>query len=247
MDPTLRLLLVPGVSPGRWVATWRGRFSRVPLELVHAEAADQVRMLADGVADVGFVRLPMPTDEFHAIPLWTEATVVVVPRDHVLTAADEVEPGDLAGETLLVPVDDVLAWADPPGEPFAGVTPRTTAQAVELVAAGAGVLAVPMSLARAHQRKDVASVPLRDGPTSQVGLAWPRERDDDRIEDFVGVVRGRTANSSRGRRPAPGEADAASDPARAGAPRAGAARAPSRARGRSGAPGSRRARRGGRR
>lgn len=200
-----RLLVVPGVTPAKWVRVWRERLPDVPLELVHAEVADQEAALRDGRADAGFVRLPVDRDVLSAIPLWTEATVVVVPKDHWAAAADELAPAELAEETLLVPEDDVLAWADAPGEPSALTTPlRTTAYAVELVAAGVGVLVVPQSLARLHHRKDVTYVPLTDAPTSQVALAWAKGDDSELVEELVGIVRGRTVNSSRGR----GAADA---------------------------------------
>jgi DNA-binding transcriptional LysR family regulator len=72
-------------------------------------------------------------------------------------------------------------------------------QAVESVAAEAGIVIVPMSLARLHSRRDVVAVQVTGVPTTSVGLAWLRDADDERIETFIGVVRGRTANSSRGR------------------------------------------------
>ena len=75
----------------------------------------------------------------------------------------------------------------------------TVRQAVEIVASGTGVLVLPMSVARMHQRKDVVAVPVRDLEPTRVGLAWPTDEDDPRLEEFVGVVRGRTARSSRGR------------------------------------------------
>ena len=74
--------------------------------------------------------------------------------------------------------------------------PETTGDAIATVAAGVGAVIVPMSLARLHQRRDAASVPLRDGPLSQVALAWRTDRTTPLVEAFVGIVRGRTANSS---------------------------------------------------
>ncbi len=65
------------------------------------------------------------------------------------------------------------------------------------MAAGVGVVIVPMSLARAHQRRDVDYRVLADGPRSTVALAWLRENTTDDVETFVGIVRGRTARSSR--------------------------------------------------
>ena len=74
----------------------------------------------------------------------------------------------------------------------------TEQEAIETVAAGTGIVLVPMSVARLHHRKDVvAPGGHRPRPTT-VALVWLRERDDERTQAFVGVVRGRTGNSSRG-------------------------------------------------
>lgn len=160
-------------------------------------------MLRAGGADAGLVRLPVDRTFFSAIPLYTETTVVVVPKDHVITAADEVTVADLADEVLFHPLDDVFDWDRPPGEP-AFERPATTEDAMELVAAGVGLLVVPQSLARLYHRKDLTYRPLVDAPESSVALAWPEEATTDLVEDFIGIVRGRTVNSSRGRKaPAP--------------------------------------------
>jgi hypothetical protein len=196
--PAFRLLLAPGVVPASWVRTWRERVADVPLELV--PATDAGAALAAGRADAALLRLPVDRDALSAIPLYVETTVVVLPKDHELTTLDEVAPADLAEETLLVPADDVLRWADPPGERSALPAPATTEEAVALVASGVGLLAVPQSLARLHHRRDLTYRTLVDAPTVQAALAWPRERDGDPlVEEMIGIVRGRTANSSRGR------------------------------------------------
>jgi hypothetical protein len=44
---------------------------------------------------------------------------------------------------------------------------------------------------------------VTDAPTSTVALAWVRGRHTDLVEEMIGIVRGRTANSTRGRAPAP--------------------------------------------
>jgi DNA-binding transcriptional LysR family regulator len=155
-------------------------------------------VLRAGGADVGLVRQPVDRTFFSAIPLYSETTVVVVPKDHVITAADEVTVEDLAEEVLFHPLDDVFDWDRPPGEP-AFERPATTEDAVELVAAGVGLLVVPQSLARLYHRKDLTYRPLVDAPESSVALAWPEEATTDLVEDFIGIVRGRTVNSSRGR------------------------------------------------
>ncbi|WP_051869421.1 LysR substrate-binding domain-containing protein [Streptomyces resistomycificus] len=197
-SPSFRLAYVPGVTPGKWVRTWQERLPDVPLELVAVSAAEVSDVLRAGEADAALVRLPVDRTVFSAIPLYTETTVVVVPKDHVVTAADEVSAEDLADEVVLHPLDDVLDWERPPGEP-AFERPATTADAIELVAANIGLLAVPQSLARLHHRKDLTYRPLVDAPQSDVALAWPEDATTDLVEDFIGIVRGRTVNSTRGR------------------------------------------------
>jgi DNA-binding transcriptional LysR family regulator len=125
----------------------------------------------------------------------------VVPRDHRLAAADEVTLADLAGETLLRPLDDVLTWTGASAAPATATTdrPATTAGAVELVAAGVGVLVVAQSLARTYHRRDLTFRVVTDAPTSSVALVWARDRYTDLVEEMIGIVRGRTANSTRGR------------------------------------------------
>nr|WP_202477303.1 LysR substrate-binding domain-containing protein [Streptomyces sp. SID5470] len=168
------------------------------MELVQVAPAEASDVLRDGGADAGLVRLPVDRTVFSAIPLYTETSVVVVPKDHVVTAVEEVTVEDLADEVVLHPLDDVIGWDRPPGEP-AFERPATTADAIELVAANIGVLVVPQSLARLHHRRDLTYRPLTDAPQSEIALAWREDATTDMVEDFIGIVRGRTVNSSRGR------------------------------------------------
>ncbi|UKJ65896.1 LysR family transcriptional regulator [Cellulosimicrobium cellulans] len=207
-----RLAYVPGATPAKWVRTWRERLADVPLDLVAVEAGDAERALRDGEADAAILRLPVDRDVLSAIRLYEEAPVVLVSRDHLLAALEPEEAvalADLADDVLLRPLDDVVPWAgepgagddapEPPGRP-AVERPATTGDAVVLVAANVGVAVVPQSLARLHHRKDVTYRRLDGAPTAPVALAWVADRDDELVEEMVGIVRGRTVNSSRGRR-----------------------------------------------
>ncbi|MEW2318020.1 LysR family substrate-binding domain-containing protein [Streptomyces bauhiniae] len=215
-SPSFRLAYVPGVTPAKWVRIWNERLPGIPLVLTQVPAAEADALMRAGEADAGFVRLPVDRDFFSAIPLYTEDTVVVVPKDHVITAAEEVTLADLADEVLFHPLDDVFDWDAPPGEP-GFERPATTPDALELVAANVGLLIVPQSLARLYHRKDLTYRTVVDAPQSQIALAWPEEATTDRVDDFIGIVRGRTVNSTRGRatppepkqqkkKPAPGAA-----------------------------------------
>jgi DNA-binding transcriptional LysR family regulator len=203
--PSFRLGYVPGVTPTKWVRTWHERSPEVPLTLVQVAAADAAALVRDGGADAVLLRLPTDRTGLHAIPLYTETTVVVFPKDHLLAAADELSPADLDDAIVLHPLDDTLDWDRPPGQP-AHERPATTGDAIELVAAGVGLLVVPQSLARLHHRRDLTYRPISDVPESRVALSWPEEETSDLMEQFIGIVRGRTANSTRGRPPTPAPA-----------------------------------------
>lgn len=211
--PSFRLAYVPGVTPTKWVQIWNERLPDVPLTLVAVAPGEAFELLRGGGADAGFVRLPVDRTDLSAIPLYTETTVVVIPKDHVIAAVDEVTTEDLADETVLHPLDDTLPWENLPGK-SANERPATTADAIELVAAGIGVLAVPQSLARLHHRKDLTYRPLTEAPESRVALSWPEDATTDLVEDFIGIVRGRTVNSSRGRSGTSSAASASDQPKR---------------------------------
>lgn len=201
--PSLTLGYVPGGTPAKWARVWGQRHPDVPLLLHTLEAADAVAAVRAGTVDVALLRPLSDTAGLAVIPLYEETTVAVVPKDHVFNAVDEITSADLADEPLLLPLDDVVAWADVPGKPI-DHRPETTHDAIELVAAGLGALIVPQSLARLYHRKDLAYRPISDAPTCPVSLAFGEGQQAALVEEFVGIVRGRKPGSSRGQsEPAP--------------------------------------------
>ncbi|WP_078308847.1 MULTISPECIES: LysR family transcriptional regulator substrate-binding protein [unclassified Mycobacterium] len=200
---SLTLGYVPGGTPAKWARVWAQRHPEVPLQLRVVAAADAPAEVRSGTVDVALLRPPADTSGLAIIALYEEVTVVVVPTDHVLGAFDAITAADLDGEPTLLPLDDVLAWSGAPGNPV-DHRPETTEDAIELVAAGIGVLMVPQSLARLYHRKDLTYRPISDAPTCPVALAFPEGPQPELIEEFVGIVRGRKPGSSRGQtEPAP--------------------------------------------
>ncbi|KRB38465.1 LysR family substrate-binding domain-containing protein [Microbacterium sp. Root180] len=197
--PAERFVLgaIPGATPGKWIDLWNERMPRTALELIPLAVPDQRRALVEGAVDAALVRLPLDRTDLHVIALYDEIPVVVTAADSALTAADELDLADLAGEVVIVPHDDVLGLEVPGAVTPAFAPPADTAEAIATVAAGVGIVIVPMSLARLHRRKDADYRPLRDAPTSAVALAWVADRTTPEVEAFVGIVRGRTSNSSR--------------------------------------------------
>jgi hypothetical protein len=148
-----------------------------------------------------FARMPVPED-LRAIPLWTETAVVATPKDSDLAKATEVTAGDLEAVHVIDP----------------GPVPVDVDAALDLVEANVGVVVLPQSLFRKASRKDLVARPLADAEGTRVALVWRDEDSSELTEEFIGVVRGRTANSSRSQPDQPGgserPADEPSRPAR---------------------------------
>lgn len=175
MATRFTLAFPPGVTIGKWTRAFAERLPRV--ELVVIPSPDPLALLADGSADMVFARDAEPDETRHLIPLYTEEVVAVVHHEHLLTLEEELHLADLAGEPRVT------------GEPGEAL--------MRSVAAGDGIALLPASVAKAFRRRDVVALRLRDAPTSSVGLTWPREDQHPLVDDFIGIVRGRTAHSSR--------------------------------------------------
>jgi DNA-binding transcriptional LysR family regulator len=174
---TFTVGFVTGATPDKWARVWRER-SRERLELVPVTEETQLDGVRDGSHSMALVRLPVDRDGLHLIPLYEELPVAVMSTENTLTLLDEVTQEDLAGEHQ--------DWGD-----------LVLDDVVATVAAGTGIAVVPMSVARLHHRKDLTYRTVADLPPTTVGLAWRIDDKDERVQTFIGIVRGRTARSSR--------------------------------------------------
>lgn len=174
----LTIAFVPGVTVRKWTKAWDERRADTPLEVLPTAQARQVAVLLEREADLSFVRLPIEREGLSVIRLYEETPVVVLPRDHPLEARQAVVLADLAAESALEATGDI-------------------ADVVELVAAGVGIVMLPQSIARLHSRKDVVARPISDAPSTEIAIAWLAAETTADVEEFVGIVRGRTSRSSR--------------------------------------------------
>lgn len=192
-----RLGAIEGATPGKWIDVWKERMPGIHLELVPLEISDQRRAVTEASVDAALVRLPIDRTALQAITLYEETPVVVCAADAHLTAAGELTLADLAGEVVIVPQNPPVTVVVDGAVPPTFDAPATVVEAIAIAATGVGVVIVPMSLARLHHRKDTAYRPLVDGPLSPVALVWPDGETPPLVDTFIGIVRGRTANSSR--------------------------------------------------
>jgi DNA-binding transcriptional LysR family regulator len=193
MVEPLRVAFVTGTTPDKWARAWRDQ-RRGRLDLVPVTETDQLGVVRRGEVDRALVRLPVDTHGLHCVRLYDERPVVVAAHEHLVAAADTVTLDDLADEQLVRP--HASGWR--PAAEQLGWPDLSEREAIETVAAGTGIVIVPRSVARLFARKDVVQREITDLAPTTIALVWLRERDDDRTQAFVGVVKGRTAHSSRG-------------------------------------------------
>lgn len=193
----LKVVFATGTAPGKWFGRFDERMDG--WKIASAASDDPLPHVLDGGADIAILRLPgewdgMPDHDIdpavmerlglHRVLLYEEAPGVAAPREHALEAVgenEEVRPEDVAGETVL----------------YRGVDPRQVRENLEVVAANVGVVVAPRPLLRAVNRRGVIHRPLAGVGGTSVALVWRRDRDDEVVQQFVGVCRGRRASSSR--------------------------------------------------
>ncbi|MFF1574024.1 LysR family substrate-binding domain-containing protein [Leifsonia sp. NPDC058292] len=186
MPSTFTIAFPLGVTIGKWTRAFEQRHPDVELKVLRMELADQRATLERGDADMAFVREPIDGDGLHIIPLYEENVVVVMNHEHLLTLEEKLHTADIAEQ------------------------PRVAGDGSETqfrrVAEGVGIAVLPQSVAKAFRRKDVTAMLLEDAETSRISLAWPRDSQHPLVDEFIGIVRGRSAHSSRNPEVAAGEA-----------------------------------------
>ncbi|WP_090945722.1 LysR family transcriptional regulator [Nonomuraea jiangxiensis] len=178
--PIIHLAYPPlvGTLAARIVRRLAGRNPAVGVELRVAGRAEAARALADGEVSAAILAVPAPTAFVTRFVTGARFHVVVdhlaVPAGHRLQARPRVTAAELGGQVLLTP--GTLPWPGLPGRSRM-VADDDFAAALDLVAAGAGLLPIPQLLARSIRRDDVRFVPLEaDGLRITYALAWSKER-----------------------------------------------------------------------
>ena len=179
----LTIAFVTGTEPGKWFR----RYEELTGSRLETVPSDDPFVLVGKQATAALVRLPdeRVTDEHHVVRLYEEAAGVAVPKDSVYAEVGEVTREDLADEIVNFdgqsPIDDLRS-------------------ALQVVAANVGVAFAPLPLLKNLARKQIKALELAgEVPATQIALVWRKADDSDAVQDFVGVTKGRTVRSSRGK------------------------------------------------
>lgn len=156
------------------------------VDVLRTTWADQTEVLHDGRADIGYLRLPVDERGLTVRPLFSEPRVVVVPREHRLAGKESTGIAELRDEHLLQDPAAVPEWHGPASP----IRYAAVEEKLEHVAAGRGVVILPLSTAQFYTRQDLAHVRLDDIPFGEVALAWRSGRPDALVREFIELAAG---------------------------------------------------------
>ena len=192
---TFTVGFMPGLIVTSAVRELSRRHPGLAVEVLRTDWTNQTDVIRDGTVDVSYLRLPADERGLEVEPLFTEPRVVVVPADHRLAGKDAVAVADLAAEHLLQDPDAVPEWRDIAlelrGGQRRGQAPpfRSVEEKLEHVAAGRGIVVLPLSTAMFYTRPGVSYVSLGDVAANQVCLAWDSLRPSRLVPEYVAIAR----------------------------------------------------------
>ncbi|MFF7679744.1 LysR family transcriptional regulator [Actinacidiphila glaucinigra] len=185
---------MPGLIVTGAVRELSRRHPELSVEVVRTNWDDQTEVILDGRVDVGYVRMPVDTRGLATRSLLAEPRVAVLPADHPYAGKPALRVADLAGEHLLQDPAAVPEWrdvarelADPQQRPAVPGF-RSVEEKLESVAAGRGVVVLPLSTATYYTRADIAHVEIEDIGPNRVFLAWDGSRHDPLLEEFADIA-----------------------------------------------------------
>jgi DNA-binding transcriptional LysR family regulator len=166
--------LIVGFAPGLSVSPAITAFARehgdVQVEMLHLRWYEQGEALRDGRADVGYLRDPFDKTGIRTIPIGAEPRVACLPATHPLAARRRLTEAALEGELML---DTEARRA------------ATVEEKFERVAAGHGIVVVPLSVARYYARPGLVYRSLRDAEPYTLYVAAAAGRRRRHLQAFV--------------------------------------------------------------
>jgi DNA-binding transcriptional LysR family regulator len=184
---------MPGLIVTGAVRALAGRHPQLTVNVLRTNWDDQTEVIHDGRVDVSYVRLPVDQSGLQVQPLLVEPRVAVLPAEHRLADKDTITIADLADEHLLQDPGAVPEWRDIATEMRtrrrrSAPVFRTVEEKLEHVAAGHGIVMLPLSTAVFYTRPDIAYSHVSDISPNQVCLAWDATRRSRLIQDFAAIA-----------------------------------------------------------
>ncbi|MFI5805722.1 LysR family transcriptional regulator [Streptomyces sp. NPDC051561] len=178
---------------------FRERAPCCEVRMRETQFADPFGPLRAGEVELLFTRLPVEEPDLTVGPtVVSEHRVLAMPCHHPLAHQESLSLDEVSGERFFGVAGGAPAyWWDaqvPPRTSGGEVLERgqavsTFPEMLSLIASCQGISPVVASAATYHSRPDLAFVPLRDLPVSEVALVWRTGGTNARAEAYIEAVR----------------------------------------------------------
>lgn len=197
---------MPGLIVTPVVRLLEQRYPGLRVEVTRTSWTEQITALHEGRFDACFARRPFDDAGLTVVDLFAEPRVAALPISHPSAGSRELVLADLAGDVLLQPPGTVPEWHGPTALPLApgpdrpGASPYspTVEEKLELVAAGRGIVILPISTTRYYSRPDVAYARVLDLSDTEVCLVVESRRRSAVLRELVEVARGLSSTALAG-------------------------------------------------
>jgi DNA-binding transcriptional LysR family regulator len=169
---TLTIAFRPGIIITDVVQRFTTQHPEVAVNAIRVEWDEQHAAIADGRADIAWIRAPITGNDLVITPLFNDPEMIALPAAHPLARLDAVSLADLAGQAM-------LRYDTAPDHEAGRPTPRrgirTMEEKLEAVALGHGLALVPATAAAYYRRPDITYRPVIGAQPYQVALATTAE------------------------------------------------------------------------
>ncbi|WP_394834797.1 LysR substrate-binding domain-containing protein [Pendulispora rubella] len=196
---TLHVGFVPGAAlelTGAILEEFRGQHPNIALDLREFALEDPSAGLAEGWADVAFIRPPVTLSQLDFEPLFTEPVVAALAKTHRLAGRTSVRVGELLDEPIAVARSTDPAYrAQWSLTAFRGggtariIDTSSQTEEIGMVAMGLACSVTPAAVVRFLPHAGVSYVPVEDLPGSTLGIGRRRDRPNRLSDHFVAAAR----------------------------------------------------------
>ncbi|GAB3264341.1 LysR family transcriptional regulator [Arthrobacter pigmenti] len=179
------------------LTAFRERYPELHIEMRSFDFSDPSAGLADGSADVAFVRPPLPGASWlRMATLFVEPRVLVVPSSSRFAGLDQVSIEQVADEPFVARKapdewrDFWLAQDARAGSPLRlGAEVATVDECFESILGERGIAFTQASTQRFYDRPGLSFIPVKDVQPSTVSVAWRKDINDVLVREFVETAR----------------------------------------------------------
>jgi DNA-binding transcriptional LysR family regulator len=172
-----------GIIPTGAVRRFREANPDVRVEVQRLEWDDQEQAVRGGRVDIAYVRRPIDPVGLKLIPLYAERRLAALRTDHPLAGRTSLTVADLEGEHHLRYLEPVRTG------PARTTVLRSVEEKLEYVAAGHGIIVLPLSATTYYTRPDIVYVPVSDAEPDEVLLAHEASRRSRLLAAFTAAAR----------------------------------------------------------